>query len=497
MTTQLLELQQSKSLSFNVSARQKVLFLKGFWIFTAISFFIIMTAKVDFLSILAALIIAIAALLPSYLWCRDRAKGLPLFPLLAINYLFTHAFPLITNNKAVQEYSSQEHFISSLIVVCFLAIATFTWLFYVQKTQVNLTRFKEFDQKQVFPFFISILILGIVYQVAANSGWLWFILPSSIISGLRVITGGLNSLAVIVLGYSLGSKTISKSQSYFFLVIMAILLFTTGVSLYLNIPGFYLLFASMGWMVGSKKIPWRLLLTALLIIGFLNYGKGITRGRYWNMGDSGIQASEYVQVYQSWINNSLQVLKKPNSDLFGDDAINYSQDSSLINRSSVIHMLLKVQSETGIQRPYLWGKTYRIIPQLLVPRILNPEKIRGGEANHILSVHYGLQTYNQTLKTSIGWGLLQEAYANFSFLGCIGLGIVLGNLYGWITYWSMNTSSLSFRFLVALIFMTLAFKTEITMGIFISVVFQSLILLSAIRILFMKTTSNNLKMSFK
>ena len=80
------------------------------------------------------------------------------------------------------------------------------------------------------------------------------------------------------------------------------------------------------------------------------------------------------------------------------------------------------------------------------------------------------------------WGL---------WLGCLGLGVFLGNLYGWVTRWSMNASTLSFRFLVALIFMMLAFRSEITMGIFVSVIFQSLVIVSAIRMLFMKTVRVN------
>lgn len=494
MTSQFLDFNQTQSLSLEFSARQKSFFLKGFWIFSVISFFLIVKAQADVLSTFGALIIAVAALYPSYLWCSDRAKGLPLFPLLAINYLFTHSFPLVANNIKVQEYSPTQHFISSLIVASFLGVATFSWLFYVQKNTTNYSKIKEFSKKDVFSFFISVLILSIIYQVTFSSGYLWLILPSPIVSSIRVIIGGLGFFAVIIISNLLGKKSLNKSQAYFFFIIMAILIFVSGTSLYLNIPGFYLLFAGLGWMLGSGKIPWRLFIIIFLTIAFLNIGKGTTRHYYWSLRNSGIQPSEYLQVYQSWISNSLKEIQQPTEDIFAENE-NFVEDvnkeNSLINRSSVIQMLLKVQTETGIQRPYLWGKTYFIIPQLLIPRILNPNKIRGGEANHILSIYYGLQTYRQTITTSIGWGLLQEAYANFGWLGCIGLGVFLGNLYGWVTRWSMNTSSLSFRFLVALIFMTLAFRAEITMGIFISVIFQSLIILSLIRIFFMKTTFNN------
>ena len=496
MTSQLLDFNLTQPLSLKFSAQQKSLFVKGFWAISALSFFNIVTAEADLLSIVGALIIAVAALYPSYLWCRDRAKGLPLFPLLAINFLFTHSFPLITGNIYVQEYSSTEHFIASLIVASFLGVATFTWISYVKKIPVSSTRLKEFNKKQIFPFFISILIIRIIYQVTSSSSYLWIILPASIVSSIRAITGALSLFAVITLGYLLGTKSLKKIQARFFIITMAILVFVSGASLYLNVSGFYILFAAIGWMLGSGKIPWRLLLVFLLILAFLNLGKGATRHYYWSIRNTSIQPSEYVQVYQDWINNSLEEIRQPNENILEEDiVIEENQHGSLVNRSSVVQMLLKVQTETGTERPYLWGKTYFIIPQLLIPRFLNPNKIRGGEANHMLSVYYGLQSYRQTIKTSIGWGLLQEAYANFGWLGCLVLGAFLGNLYGWITRWSMNASTLSFRFLVALIFMNLAFRAEITMGIFVSVIFQSLIILSAIRMFFMKNTSKFAKQS--
>ena len=494
MTVQYLNLPKPKQqqLNINFSARQKNLFFRGFWVLCGVSFWIIMTANANFISILSALIIATVALYPSYLWCCDRAKGLPLFPLLAVNYLFTHSFPLVSDNPAVAQYSPTEHFVASLAVASFLGVATTMWMPYVSKTRSNTVRIKEFNQKQVFGFFISILVLGIFYQIVSNFGYLWLVLPGSVISAIRVITGGLNAFAIITLSYLMGSKTLNRMQVILFVGIVAVLVFVVGASLYLNTPGFYVLFACMGWMFAAKKIPWRLLLVSFLIIAFLNIGKGTTRHYYWSIRNAGIRPSEYVQVYQYWIQNSLEEIRQPTQDILGQELAEEEDQSSLANRSSVVHMLMKVQTETGTEKPYMWGETYSIIPQLLVPRLLNSDKIRGAEANHMLSVHYGLQTYNQTLTTSIGWGLLQEAYANFGWLGCLGLGVFLGNLYGWVTRWSMNVSSLSFRFMVALIFMTLAFKAEITMGIFISVIFQSLVILLTIRMFFMKTQSNNI-----
>ncbi|MDJ0648117.1 MAG: hypothetical protein QNJ60_05365 [Xenococcaceae cyanobacterium MO_188.B19] len=485
MTSQFFYFNQPQTLSLNFRPEQKKIFLKGFWIVSGLSCYFITTSQANFLSIISALIIAIAALYPSYLWCRNRAKGLPLFPVLAINFLFTHSFPLINNHKQIAKYTPSQHFIASLIVASFLIVATFCWLSYVEKTPPKNGYSKEFSKTQVFPFFISSLILRIIYEVGIISGFLWLILPGPLISVVRALTGSIVVLAIVTISYLLGGKLLTKNQAFLFLSLMIILLFVTGVGLYLNSFGLYIFLGCVGWMLGSKKIPWRLLLISFLILSFLNMGKGATRAYYWHRSNSTIQTSEYIQVYKRWIDNSLQQIRKT------EDVIQYEDkrkdNNNLIERSSLIHMLLKVQTATGTEKPYLEGKTYSIIPQLLVPRFLNKDKIRGGSGNHMLTVYYGLQSYKATFRTSIGWGLLQEAYANFGWVGCLGLGLFLGNLYGWLTRWSMNSSTLSFRFLVALLFLMLAFKGEFTMGSFVSVAFQSLIILFGIRMFFMKT----------
>ncbi len=488
MTYQLSDINQVQPLSLSFAPGQKNLFLKGFWLFSAVSIWFIVTAKADTLSIISALIIAVASLYPSYLWCRDRAKGLPLFPLLAINFLFTHSFPLVSDYLKIQKYSATDHFTASLTTASFLLVATFCWLSYVQKTPLRIIRTKEFNQTQVFSFFIIAFVSRIIYQICFSASYSWLIFfPTSVISVIRALTSITTILGIVTISYLSGRKIFKKSQTIIFLSVILILLFVTGATLYLNNFGLYCLLSLLGWMLGSSKIPWRLLLVFFLIISFLHIGKADTRNYYWNISNSGIKPTEYIEVYQTWINNSLEKIQKSENSIESENI----QKRSFLNRTSVIEMLLKVQKETGIEKPYLNGKTYSIIPEILVPRILNPNKIRSATANHMLSIYYGLQNYRQTLKTSIGWGLLQEAYANFGWIGCLGLGIFLGNLYGWITRWSMNSSSLSFRFLVALLFMMLGLKSEITMGIFVSVIFQSLVILSAIRMIFMKTVRVN------
>lgn len=464
--------------AFSQSRKSKP--LRAFWAVAAVlAVCVFQNQDIALMSRVGAILIIVSALLPSYLWCIGYVKGLPIFPFLSMSYIFSHALSLVTEDQKVQAYSELDHFNMGLVVSLFLLIATIFWCILSRKSRKpQVVSVQSFADHQVYPFLASLIVLCIIYHICSSAGYLWLFLPNSAVSLLRAILPALTSFGLIVLGYKLGEQKLTRRQKNIFIGLLSLLILVSGASIYLNIPGVYLLLACMGYMFSSRKLPWKTLLIAFFIVAFLYIGKGETRNVYWAKGS--IQPSQYVSLYTDWVKNSISIAANPL-----DTSASKAED--LGSRTSVSEMLLKVMKESGTERPYLNGKTYEVIPQLLVPRFLNPNKIRGAEANHMLSVYYGLKTYKETFTTAIGWGLLQEAYANFSWLGAVALGIFIGTLYGYVTYWSADYPPTSFRFLVATIFLVLAIRTEITLGTFIAVLAQSLFLLYIVRAVFMKS----------
>ena len=237
--------------------------------------------------------------------------------------------------------------------------------------------------------------------------------------------------------------------------------------------------------MGRQQVPWIPIILVLICISFLHYGKAEMRTKYWGgLQQHFVQPWEYPAWYGEWIDYSVKYLSNEKSRKETE------QKASFVERSSVIQMLLIAQTKTPKDVPYLGGATYAIIPRLLVPRILNQNKIRSHEGTTLLSIHYGLQTRKATLSTTIGWGLLSEAYANFGLAGCGGLAIILGTAYGQATRWSLNTPLLSSRSLFGVLMISCAAQTEWTAGVFVSALFQSVVLLVVINFVFMKIHKN-------
>ena len=124
--------------------------------------------------------------------------------------------------------------------------------------------------------------------------------------------------------------------------------------------------------------------------------------------------------------------------------------------------------------PFLNGATYEPIPRLLLPRFLDDQKGISHAGNVMLTVNYGLQTLEQTASTSIHWGLVPEAYANFGYVGVAALAIVLGAFYAFVGNMTEGVPLTSLRFVLGILIMGAATRAD-TMGVFVTTQFQGVV----------------------
>ncbi|MEM7727614.1 MAG: hypothetical protein AAF208_14805 [Cyanobacteria bacterium P01_A01_bin.45] len=465
------------------SNKSKQLLWALYLITTVLLGFEIFLAETDSLvTNFSAVIITIFALLPSYLWCSGKALGMPIFPLLAITYVWTYALPLVTNHPKVSTYSPEEHLFAGITVAGFLGLGTLVWFSFVKSPPSIPKYYRTLNTYKGDKLFLSIFAISVLFYISVNNGSTAIL--ENTLTAVRAAIIGLTTLANFVLAYRLGAKKLSKIHSRLYLILLVLYMITNSVSLLLIGASTIFIVATAAFIIGRRKIPIIPIVIVIICLSFLHAGKAEMRTKYWS-GDqpSYSQPWEYPQLYAEWVQDSLEELQRASSKNTAES----SKEQSFLERSSVIQMLLLSQTKSPNIIPYLSGKTYELIPQLVIPRIFNSNKIRSHEGTAILNVHYGLQKdIATTYLYTIGWGLLPEAYANFGLLGCSGLAIVLGIICGKVCAWSINAPILSAQSLFSVLFIGFALQTEWSAGVYVAALSQSGPILGALVLISMK-----------
>jgi hypothetical protein len=453
------------------SATQNRSLTKAFWI--GIVLLVLANAKglrsVAEETAVGAILIGVACMTPMYLWCAGKVLGMPVFPFFALTYLWTFSLPLLSENPNVLHYSPMQHLYASITAVIFLGCGTFAWYQIVKNPAAVSTPYRALESRKAENFFLGVLGAGVLLNMYFIGGW--FSINGGLFALIRGIILGLSFLGIFVLSYRCGAGQLTKAKSRWFVGLISSYIITSAATLILKTALTVFLLTIVAYVVGGRKVPLLAILIGLICILPLHYGKHEMRGKYWN-GETThyVQPWEYPAWFQEWLGYS--------TSSFGHKPARYEKPKpkkeSFVERSSVIHMLMMAQEKIPAHYTYMEGATYAIIPQLILPRFLNPNKIRSHEGTHMLNIHVGRQTYQDTLKTTIAWGLLPEAYANFGLFGCAGVGMFLGFAYGQVTRIAIGTRIFSTRSLFCVLVLSLALaSTEWTAGVYAATLFQS------------------------
>ena len=439
-----------------------------FWLSVAALFLFVLTLIIanpsSGESFLGAALIAFAALIPRYLWCSGRALGIPIFPIFALTHLWTCALPLLTSHPAVAIYPASNQLSAALTVGGFLILGTIIWYQCVKSPSRSPSSYRYLEGSRADWFFLLALTFSIFFFAGTQGSW--FTLAGGVFSLMRAVVLGLNALAVFVLAYRWGRGELSKKKRLQFLSLITIYMIIDAAFLLIVGALSTFMLASIAFTLGSRRLPRLPIFLALICLIPLHYGKGPMREKYawWFDKQQVLQPWDYPAYFIEWAGYSIDALSNPDSTV--------AESRPFTERIGTIHLLLMAQERAGKDVPYLQGSTYKIIPMLLIPRFFYPEKPASHEGTYLLNIHYGLQTREDTATTTIGWGLLNEAYANFGLIGCACLAIILGTAYGLVARWSMNVPVLSARFLFGVLMMSMAFQSEFSASVYVTALFQ-------------------------
>ncbi len=437
--------------------------------------------------ILAGFLLLVSCLVPTYLWLRGFSVGLPLWPVYALMHGGTAALPLLQAPETLKDYTSDEIMVGAFTHLGFLIIGTMAWLCLSYKAPRPPRKVLMIDREHAPRYLL--LFLGLATSFMMNNFAGWIQLPLGMHSLVRGVSMSLGLMSLFTLSYyhALGVLNRTEATSFLVMAVVLCLLSAAGTQIAQLIGPIAMIF--IGRSLGLGRVPWFLLLSITLIVGILHPGKFSMRVELANQERS-LTLKDIPGFYLDWWGAGMEhyrgVLGLVDRDPYASD-----DPSTLFERMGNLHMLLLVQKKSPAEVPFLNGLTYEQIPSLLVPRFINPEKGLSHSGNILLTVNYGVQSLEQTEHTSIGWGLVPEAYANFGLSGVAFMAALLGVCYAWIARWTANVPITSYRFVVGLVFLASVVRAD-TLAVFVTMQFQGVIGVSMASLLLMKTMPNTI-----
>jgi hypothetical protein len=407
---------------------------------------------------IAYLCVAVPVLIPAFMWVGYGAFGIPVLPVVAILFYVYYALPLLGGNT-LTIYKSSEIVWAALSVGYFLIAASVAaWPFLsAARYKGNATpgnrasrsaqaiKGKSFaniaSTDEIYRLIFIGLTCGVIFNLAAASGKLGFL--GTFAGVVRACVFPLTYVACYLTGFSRGAGALTGPR---WVMALGGFLATTTLSmssLFLVGGAMNIAALMLGYVLGARRIPWVGIGLAFVILSVLNAGKGTVRESYWELDTQTVQNASLLALpgmLTDWFIDGLSTIA----------SIAPSKGPTLLERTSLLHMVLAVQQATPTVIPFLNGATYAMLPSMLVPRFLQPDKIESQAVLNLLSVRYGRETEESTSHTTIGWGMVAEGYANYGNLAVVAVGLVFGALCGLLMRLSATAGPTSMAMLIAI-----------------------------------------------
>ena len=454
----------------------------------------------------ALALVCAGTLLALFVWGR-RAIGLPLLPVIAIQNLVIYGVPIAAGHDVVTAYPADFVFGAGTEVLIFDAAAALAWLLGMHLFRPSrpasycLNEFNRAGAKGWARLGFAMVGATTGFQVLQGLdllGSLYSALPGGAETILYALVAVVSSCGFFLVALTIGGREASFVEKAVFWMLLAANAMISASDFILSSAAANLITVAIGLFWSSERVPWRYLAVTLLALSFLNTGKTTMRARYWESEDAPVTHRTLAQLpacYEEWVRASYAAIAenhaRPESPV-PDDKAKAKGNQTLLDRIDNLQNLLFVIDaiQTNHIKP-LEGRTYTLIPPLLLPRVLWPEKPRSHEGQILLNVHFGRQDLESTYTTYIAWGLLPEAYGNFGpVTGSVCLGLFIGALFAWIENLTARKLLMSTEGFVSLsLLMNLVNSFEMVASVLVTSTFQSIVVVVAASLPFVHRTT--------
>jgi hypothetical protein len=430
------------------------------------------TAKVaDPIHLQLGLLIIILGFLPGLLWVRTAQFGLPVFETFMATTVSAYGIPLVSGHEQLAGYDVGTITLAALSVILFQLVGIATYLAMSAKPKTSRLWRDNVLSGDLSKYLGYGMFLSTAYSVVDQfTTWI----PANLEGPVRAVCYGLGIIATFVECRRWGQGTLPRHEKSVFIVQLVIQIIFNLVSLFLVQAISTLILALLGYVSGSKKFPIVIVAVLLPAFAILHQGKSAMREKYWEGHSPAPTFAQLPAFFTEWFSDGL-VTAQP-----GDAPV---EKHTLLDRTSLIQILCLVVSITPDRQPYLYGETYAQIPDQFVPRILwmgEGEKPVGHISTYTLAVYYGLQRMEDTQKTTIGFGLLTEAYANFGLFGVAGISFLFSAFFRKICGWAAESPILSYPGMILIVLSAWSFQDELTMSIWLTSLYQACLVVCAV-----------------
>ena len=415
--------------------------------------------------LLAYLIVLSAAVLPSVLWIRMGALGIPILPVVSLAYIPYFGWPALSGSEGTLDYTAWEILRSALTVALFLVTATVAWRQMAGRVHSqHAIAPDQVDASRVVRLVLSGLLVGILFHIGIISGWLIWV--GSFFGLVRIVAVTFVTVACFLIGVTRAQGLLRGNAWAVAIGGVGLLMVLAWSSLFLVGGMVYGLALALGYVIVARRIPWLALGAVLVTVTILHAGKAEMRGKYWMQDSNYGGVSSVVQLpgfAAEWVGEGISAIST------GEIG------QSVLERTSLLQMILRVQRDTPDHVDFLRGETYSLLPAILVPRFIDSDKPASQVGMTLLNIHYGILSVEAAEVTAIGWGLVAEAYANFGYLGVIGIALILGAFCGTLAVWSAHAEIVSLPTLASIATMMALVNLEQDFIALFSTLYQSFI----------------------
>jgi hypothetical protein len=455
----------------------------------------------------AFLLICLGTCIALKVWSTG-ALGLPLLPLMIVQSLIIYGVPIAVGHEVILTYPPSFVFSAGVEVLIFDIAMILAWKLGMQLFRPAspmcyvLQDFNKSGVRGMSRLGFSMIAAATGYEIMESLN-LTRAIDNAMPAGASSILAALISV-VSACGFFLVSMTVGGSDASFVAkaVFWALLVVNGMISaseFLLYGVAANLITVAIGFFWSSGRMPWRYLIFSMVSLSFLNTGKTTMRERYWGSDEepaATVTFDKLPAIYVEWIGVSYDaILENESAKPIGPGGTmsKENKNQTLLDRiDNLQNMLFVIDAIETEHVSLLHGATYSLIPPLLVPRILWPDKPRSHEGQVMLNVHFGRQDLYSTFATYIAWGLLPEAYGNFGpVAGSVFIGSLLGFCFAWIENFTSRKLFLSMEGLMSLsLLMNLMNSFEMVASVLITSIFQSFVIVVAACVPFVRWSAN-------